>query len=81
MVDQRGLDMNTNTTATVAVNNPAEGLSVIGIDIYVESRRMHIFSTKKFIDELNSTPLLDRDAIRFAITKQYGIPKGNIQFQ
>lgn len=73
--------MNTGTTATVIANNTAEGISVIGIDIYVEKRRMHVLSSKRFIDELNSTPLLSREAIRSAIVKKYGIPKENVLFQ
>lgn len=73
--------MNSETTATVIANNTSEGLSVIGIDFYVETRKLHIFSSKRFIDELNSIPLLDRDMIRSAIVKKYGILSKKIQFQ
>lgn len=69
-----------SSNATVVMNNTAEGLSVIGIDIYVARTRLHIEPSRRFIDDLNKIPALDRDTIKNMITKKYGIPGNNILF-
>ena len=71
--------MNLNQ-ATVIANNTAEGISVIGVDIYVHSKHVHFFASKNFIDDVNSIPFLDREEIKNAISKKFGIPKTNITF-
>ncbi|HHV31348.1 hypothetical protein [Caproiciproducens sp. LBM24188] len=71
--------MNENR-ATVILNKTIEGLSVIGIDLYVASRRLHTEPSRRFIDDLNKTPLLDREMIKNMITKTFGIPGKNIYF-
>ncbi|HEX2985331.1 MAG TPA: hypothetical protein VHO71_00785 [Caproiciproducens sp.] len=71
--------MNSNKV-TVYANYTTEGISVIWIDIYVASRRMHMESSKRFIDEINATPLLDRETIKSTIAKKYGIPVKDIFF-
>lgn len=71
--------MNSNKV-TVIANNTAEGISVIGIDIYIESKRMHIESSRQFVHDINTTPLLDREKIKSMIAKKYGIPVSNISF-
>lgn len=71
--------MNPNKV-TVIANYTSEGISVIYIDIYHEIKRIHIQATKRFVDEINSIPLLDKEKIKTVIAKKYGIPTGNITF-
>lgn len=72
--------MNSNT-ATVFANSTLEGLSIIGIDIYVGKRGLHILASKRFIDEVNGIPLLDQEKVRAAISRKFGILRRNITFQ
>lgn len=67
--------------ATVFANHTAEGVSVIGVDIYVASRRLHILASKKFIDDLNGIPFLDLETIKNEVAKKFQILKADISFQ
>lgn len=70
-----------SNTATVFSNNTMDGLSVVGIDLYVGKRDLHFLASKRFIDELNAIPLLDREKVKSAIFRKFRIPKDNISFR
>ena len=70
-----------SNTATVFANNTMDGLSIVGIDIYVGRRGLHILASKRFLDELNGIPLLDHERVRSEIFRKFRIPKDNISFR
>lgn len=71
--------MNSNRALVIA-NQTAEGINVIDIDIYNGSGRRFERPSKRFIDEINALPMLDRDRIKSIIARQYGVPFQNIEF-
>jgi hypothetical protein len=71
--------MNLNRALVVA-NQTAEGINVIDIDIYNGSGRKIDHPSKRFIDEINALPMLDRDQIKSIIARQYGVPLQNVEF-
>lgn len=73
--------MKIGTIATVIANTTSEGLSVMGIDFYITRRQLHVMAPRRFVNELNAIPLLDREKVQSAIMQKYGITRDNIQFQ
>lgn len=74
--------MNTNSNkATVIANHTLQGISVVGIDIYVTRRDLHMLASKRFIDQVNAIPFLDEDKIKTEVVKKFRISRKNISFQ
>lgn len=67
--------------AIAIVNSTVEGLSLIDLQIYNEKGILYRQPSKDFIDDINHMPYLDREAIRDAIAKEYGVPADHIDFQ
>ena len=67
--------------AIVIVNRTVEGLSLIDLQIYNEKGVLYRQPSKDFIDDVNHMPYLDRDTIRDAIAKEYGVSTDHIDFQ
>lgn len=67
--------------ATVIANHTPEGISIMGVDIYVHSKRLHFMASRRFVNNLNSIPFLDREKVKNEIVKQFKIPRDNISFQ
>ena len=71
----------TSNQATIIANHTLLGMSVIGVDIYVGRRDLHMMASKRFIDEVNAIPLLDEEKICEAVMKKFRIARKNISFQ
>ena len=70
-----------SNSAIVVANHTSEGISLIGVELFIARRGIHMDAPKRFIDEVNNIPFLDREAIKDAIVSKYGIPKVNISFR
>lgn len=66
--------------AIVIANKTSEGLSVIDISLYDETGRRCNWATKRLIDKINETPLLNKEKIKFMVFRQYGIRTNNVIF-
>lgn len=67
--------------AVVIANRTAEGLSVIGIDVFADNGMNYNLPTKRLIDSINAIPGLSREKIKAIVARQYDIPKESILFR